>query len=283
MTFLVRPGRAAQLQESGLQVITPGGGFTVRPHAVTASSLGTSFDAILLTVKAFALAAALDDLAPAVGRDTMILPVLNGMSHVDRIVARFGKRALAGCVAKLATTLDDQERIVQLNPSAEIAYGEMDGEPTPRMQTLNDFMQNAGFDARLSPVIEREMWEKWILLATLGGTTCLMRGNVGQIVGAPDGREFVLEFLNEVVAIVKAVGIAPSEQFLMTAQSTLTAAGSSLTSSMYRDLQRGAPVEVEQILTDLLRRGQQAGIAAPLLAAASTNLSIYQQQLKALS
>jgi 2-dehydropantoate 2-reductase len=281
VTFLVRPKRAAELQKTGLHVISPRGSISLQPRLVSAGNLTMSFDAILLTVKAFALVAALDDLAPAVGSDTMILPVLNGMKHVDQIVERFGRRVLIGCAAKLATTLDDEGRIVQLNSSAAIAYGEMDGELTTRMRDLDAYMQNAGFEARLSSSIQREMWEKWILLATLGSVTCLMRGNIGQIVSAPGGREFVLDLFNEVVTIVRAVEIAPSEQFLTNARTMLTASGSSLTSSMYRDLEKGAPVEVEQILTDLLRRGQQAGIASRLLAAANTNLSIYAQQVMA--
>ena len=74
------------------------------------------------------------------------------------------------------------------------------------MKQLDVFMQGAGFDARLSPVIEREMWEKWVLLATIGGATCLMRGNIGEFEAAPGGADFVLRFFNEVVSVAKSVG-----------------------------------------------------------------------------
>src|SRR5262249_55178447 len=103
VTFLGRPTRAGQLRKDGLPIVSPHGDFTVEPRLVTAARVGGTYDAVLLTVKGFALAEALDDLAPAVGPDTMILPVLNGMKHVDALVARFGEKAVAGCVCKIAT------------------------------------------------------------------------------------------------------------------------------------------------------------------------------------
>jgi 2-dehydropantoate 2-reductase len=279
VTFLVRPRRAEQLRAGGLRIISPHGDITLTPKLVTAGHIEAPYDAILLTVKAFSLDAALDDLAPAVGPGTMILPVLNGMKHVDTIIQRFGSKALAGCACKVATIVDEQGRIVQLTKLQDLAYGEMDGSASDRIGRLDQAMQGAGFDARLSPVIAREMWEKWILLATLGGVTCLMRGTIGEIAAAPGGAAFALRFLEEVTAIIAAVGVAPSEPFMAATKAAVTQKGSALTSSMYRDLQKGSPVEAEQILGDLLARGQRAGIDTPLLAAAFTHLAVYQQRI----
>lgn len=279
VTFLVRTKRAQHLQQNGLQIISPFGDVTLRPKLVTAGNLAGPFDAVLLTVKAFSLDAALDDLGPAVGPDTIILPVLNGMKHVDTIIARFGENALVGCVCMVATMIDDDGRIVQLTKLQEMAYGEMSGNPSPRTDRLDEAMRGAGFDARLSRTIEREMWEKWILLATLGGITCLMRGNVGEIEAAPGGLDFSLRFLDEVTAVVNAVGKKPSEAFLTDTKAQLTAKGSTLTSSMYRDLQKGNPVEADQIIGDLAVRAHRAQVTAPLLAAAFTHLSIYQNRI----
>src|SRR5262249_26139928 len=157
------------------------------------------------------LEAALDDIAPAVGPSTMILPVLNGMRHVGLLTARFGGNAVLGGVCRIAAQLDSQGRVVQLSKFHDLAYGEMNGALSPRIEQLDAFMQNAGFDAKLSPSIEREMWEKWLMLATLGGTTCLMRGSVGEIVAAPGGSSFINQFLDEVAGIVAAVGVRPDE------------------------------------------------------------------------
>ena len=279
VTFLVRPARAAQLVADGLQIQSPHGDVTLAPQLVTADTIKGSFDAVLVTVKAFSLEQALDDFAPAVGPETMVLPVLNGMKHVNRLARRFGERAVVGCVCKVATVLDEQGRIVQLAPFHELVYGELNGIPSLRTDQLDSVMQGAGFDARLSQTIEREMWEKWVLLATMGGITCLMRGNVGEIETALGGLDFIHRFLDEVVSVVTAVGLPPSNDFIAKATAMLTEKGSSQTSSMYRDLQKGSPIEADQIIGDILARAQPAHVPTPLLAAAYTHLSVYQSRI----
>ena len=279
VTFLVRPARADHLRAHGLEIVSPHGNLTLRPQLVTAGGIKEPFDIVFLTVKAYSLEAALADLAPAVGPSTMILPVLNRMKHVDVLGARFGRKAVVGCACKVAAVVDEQGRIVQLSPLQQIVYGELDGSSSPRIIDLDAFMQGAGFETRLSMTIARDMWEKWILLATLGSVTCVMRGNVGEIEAASGGLEFVLRMFDEVVAIAKAAGTAPSEGFLVEAKATLTAKGSTFTSSMYRDLLKGRPIEADQIVGDLLVRGGRAGVATPLLAAAYTHLSVYQNRL----
>jgi 2-dehydropantoate 2-reductase len=279
VTFLVRPRRAAQLRESGLQIVSPHGNVTVRPKLVTAGEIEAPYDAVLLGVKAYSLDAAIDDFAAAVGPETTIIPTLNGMRHIDILEERFGKEPVAGGVCKVAATIDPDGRIVQLAQFQELAYGERDGSVSQRMERLHAFMQGAGFDARLSHSIEYEMWEKWTMLATLGGITCLMRGNIGEVVAAPGGASFILSFFDEVVSVASAVGEAPKPAFLEGARKTLTTPGSTQSPSMFRDLQQGSPIEADQIIGDLLARGTNAGIPTPLLAAAYAHLSVYQQRL----
>ena len=279
VTFLVRPARAAALRDKGLRIVSPYGDATLAPQLVTADAITQHFDAVLLTVKAFGLDAALEDMAPAVGPDTMILPVLNGMRHVDRLIERFGRRAVAGCVCKVATIVDAEGRIVQLNRLQDLAYGEMDGTRTDRIARLDAAMQGAGFPARLSPDIAAEMWEKWDMLAALGAITCLMRGPVGEVNAAPGGTAFILRLLDEVVAVVTAEGHPPRPAFLVEACKLLTDPTSTQTSSMYRDLQQGRPIEAEQIVGDMVARGARHQLAMPLLSAAFAHLSVYQAQL----
>lgn len=281
VTFLVRPARAAQLKEHGLEIVSPNGGFKLKPKLVTADALGQSFDAILLTVKAFALAPALADIAPAVGPETMILPVLNGMKHLDVLAQRFGPKPVLGGVCKIAATVDAQGRVVQLAKFHELSYGELSGEKSPRIAALDDFMQDAGFTAHASSAIIREMWEKWLFLASLGVITCLMRGTIGEVAKADGGKDFVRRLLGEITTIVKAAGIAPDPKFLTEIGTMLTAEGSPLTSSMYRDLQNGSEIEAGQIVGDLLTRGRSFGVETPLLAAAYANLCVYQNRLRA--
>ena len=275
VSFLVRPGRAAQLREHGLQITSPHGDVALQPGLVLANALGDRFDVVLLAVKSFALAAAMEDLAPAVGPHTMIVPLLNGMRHIDRLVARFGRAPVLGGVCRIAGDLTADGRIVQMTPMHDISYGERQGGRSGRVERLDALMQGAGFDARLSEAIEPEMWEKWVLLATFGGICCLMRGTVGEIQAQPGGQTFIDRFLGEVIAIVTALGHAPGAALEAFARRMFTHPGSMQTSSMYRDLQKGAPVEADQILGDLLARGQDAGVQAPLLNAACTQLAIY--------
>jgi 2-dehydropantoate 2-reductase len=277
VTFLVRPARGEHLRLNGLQIISPHGDVTIAPKLLLAGKIGAPFDAVLVAVKAFSLEAAINDLALAVGPETMILPVLNGMRHLNTLAARFGKNSVVGGVCKVATVVDDQGRVVQLTKLQELAYGEMSGDLSLRTERLDKEMQGAGFDARLSRTIEREMWEKWVLLATVGGITCLMRGNVGAIASAPGGVDFSLRFLDEVTAVVSAVGKKPNQAFLTETRALLTEKGSTMTSSMYRDLQKGAPLEAEQIIGDLIAHARPAGITTPLLDAAFAHLSIYQR------
>jgi 2-dehydropantoate 2-reductase len=281
VTFLVRPARAAQIREDGLTIISPHGDLHLKPKLVTADATAGPFEVILVTVKAFALAAALSDFAAAVGPETIILPVLNGMKHLDVLAERFGARAVIGGVCKIAATVDAQGQIVQLAKFHELAYGETDGKMSARIGALDRFMQDAGFDAHASTNIILEMWQKWLFLASLGVITCLMRGTIGEVAKAAGGKDFVRRLLDEITMIVKAADITPDPNFLAEIFASLTAEGSPLTSSMYRDLQRGSPIEADQIVGDLLARGQAHGVETPLLAAAYTHLRVYQNRLAA--
>ncbi|MDQ2801653.1 MAG: 2-dehydropantoate 2-reductase [Pseudomonadota bacterium] len=280
VTFLVRPARAEQLRRDGLQIVSPHGDAAIVPRLATAGRIDGTFDMILLTVKAYALDRAMEDFAPAVGPQSMIVPVLNGMRHIDALVGRFGDEAVLGGVCRVATMLDDQGRIVQLAEMQDLAYGERSGAMSPRLAALDAVMQGAGFKAWASPAILQDMWEKWVFLAALGAITCLMRGTVGQIEAAPGGADLARQALQECAAVPAASGYPPRDEFLARTRTALTTPGSPLASSMYRDLQRGNEVEADHIVGDLLARSRSFGLAAPILAAAFVNLSVYRSGLQ---
>jgi 2-dehydropantoate 2-reductase len=279
VTFLVRPARAKQLSQDGLRIISPHGDAVLSPKLISADKIDAPYDIIFLSVKAYALEAAMNDFAAAVGLETMIFPVLNGMRHIDILTKRFGEHAVIGGVCLVAAEIDHQGRIVQLADFQRLVYGERNGESTPRLKALDAMLQGAGFDARLSPEIMQAMWEKWVQLASLGAITCLMRGTIGEIVAAPGGAELSIDALNESVAVATACGQKPSEKVLSRHAAAMTAPGSLLTSSMYRDLRNGAPVEADQILGDFIERGSARGVTTPLLKAAFVNLRVYQDRL----
>jgi len=277
VTFLVLPKRAEQIQSQGLQILSPmHGDFTARPKTITAAQIASPYDVIFLSVKSYSLAAAIDDFAPAVGQQTEIIPVLNGMHHMDVLTQRFGDAVLGG-VCFVSTAIDSQGRIVQLADFQSLAYGELDGKKTSRIEAVHQEFSGAGFQASISTDILRDMWQKWVFLASLGAITCLLRGNVGEIVAAPGGAELCLSTLRECAAIASAYGYPMSETFLAEKSAQLTAPGSKLASSMYRDLTEHARVEADTILGDLVDRGRKHGVSAPIVQAAFVSLSIYQQ------
>jgi 2-dehydropantoate 2-reductase len=267
------------MHAKGLQILSPYGDLILHPKAITAEQIDIPYDLILLAVKSYALAGAMNDFAPAVGPETMILPVLNGMRHIDLLIARFGRNAILGGVCLVATEIDQEGRIQQLTNFQTITYGELDGQSTPCLQKVDDTLCGAGFDASGSNHIMHDMWQKWVLLAALGSITCLMRGNIGEIAAIPGGADRSLAVLRECTGIASACGYPPSDAFLGQQTVHFTAQGSKLASSMYRDLGKGAPVEADTIVGDLLERGRKYGLATPILQAAFVSLSIYQHRL----
>jgi 2-dehydropantoate 2-reductase len=278
VTFLVLPKRAELIRAQGLRILSPTyGDFTARPKTITAAQIVSPYDIILLSVKSYDLAAAIDDFAPAVGQQTVIIPVLNGMHHIDVLTQRFGEHAVLGGVCFVATEVDSQGRIIQLADFQSLTYGELDGKKTSRIGAVHQVFYGAGFDAAISGDILRDMWQKWVWLASLGAVTCLLRGNIDEIVAVPGGADLSLSALRECTAIARACGYPLSEAFLAEKSAQLTAPGSGLTSSMYRDLHKQARVEVDSILGDLIERGRKHSVFAPIVQAAFVGLTIYQQ------
>lgn len=279
VTFLVRERRAAQLRQTGLQVFGPTGDLTLTPNLLTAAALHAkpeSFDVVLLSTKAYSLEAAMNDFAPAVGEATMILPLLNGMNHLDVLIARFGETRVLGGSTRISADLDEQGRVHSFETLHDLNYGERNKSVTPRILALDALLRGAGFDAFLQPDIIAFMWNKWTILSALAATTCMMRGSIGEIARVPGGVETELAILAESTSIAAANGYAPPPEFLTACQKRFTDPASDLTASMYRDMTRGFPVEVEHILGELLQRGTAQGVETPLLRAAYVELSVYE-------
>ena len=282
VTFLVRPSRAQQLRSEGLRVLSPHGDLTLQPRTIAAKELDNPFDIIFLSVKALALDQAIEDMAPAVGPNTMIYPVLNGMRHIDTLIRRFGERPVLGGVCMVSTDLDEQGRIVQITPMQKLTYGELSGEITSRIRSLDETMRNAGFETELSPAITQAMWHKWVMIASLGLVTCLLDGPIGEINAVPDGEPTILRALDECAAVGAACGFPLPQPVAAFLRQAATTKDSKLTSSMYRDLKKGAPVEVDTILGDLLDHGRSHQVDTPLLQAGCVRLRVYQNSVKPL-
>jgi 2-dehydropantoate 2-reductase len=279
VTFLVRPSRAQQLQRDGLRIVSPQGNLTIKPQTITSDQIHAPYDVIFLSVKSFALDQAIADMSPAVGPGTMIYPALNGMRHIDILADRFGQHPVLGGVCMVSTELDPEGRIVQFNEMQTLTYGERNSQITPRIRQLDEAFRGAGFETELSSTIMQAMWQKWVGISTLGLVNCLFNGSLGEINAVPYGEETALQALDECASVAAACGYPTPKAFLENVRQRLTTKGSKLTASMYRDMQKGAKIEADAILGDLLEHSRSHQLNTPLLQAACVRLRIYQNSI----
>jgi 2-dehydropantoate 2-reductase len=273
VTFLVRPKRAEQLA-SGLFVRSPKGDVKIAaPKIVTEATLGEPFDLVLLSCKSYDLDSAMASFARAVAPATMVLPMLNGESHIDTLKKRFGAGAVLGGQCQISSTLDAQGHVIHLNEMQLLGFGELDGTRSARIEAVNENLSGANFEAQLSTHILQDMWEKWMFIATLAGITCLMRAALGDIATA-GGTDIALALFEECSAIAAKNGYAPHPVIGEQIRKMLTAPGSTLTASMLRDVESHGKTEHEHVLGDLFARGQ--GTRAPVLEICLAHMRAYE-------
>lgn len=262
VTFLVRPGRAQELDRHGLVVRSPLGNidYPAPPH-VASQELDTPYDLIVLSCKAYDLDVAMDSFAAAVGPNTSILPLLNGMAHLDRLATRFSKSNVLGGQCLISLDRDASGTIIHLNETNQLTFGELDGQSTARVQQLAKALKGAGFEANLSLNILQDMWEKWCFIATGAGITGSMRAAIGDVLVA-GGEPLILQLLEECAAVAQKAGFALRPEVHERFVKMLTMPGSKMTASMLRDVERGAAIEVEHVLGDLVARRDADGVGA---------------------
>jgi 2-dehydropantoate 2-reductase len=279
VTFLVRPRRAAELAAAGLVIRSPHGDVTLKnPPTVQADRLADKFDVVLLSCKAFDLEGAIKSFAPAVGPQTAIIPMLNGMRHLDVLDAKFGGDRVLGGLCAIAATLNDKREVVQLQPMQSLTFGERDGKMSDRIRAIAEVFASGNFGSVASDTIVQDMWEKWVFLASVAASTCLMRTSIGNILASPGGKDFILGMLDECSAIATAQGYAPRAPFLERTHGMLTAEGSQMTASMFRDIKAAGQVEADHVIGDLIARGDAAKVPVPKLRIAYTHLKAYEKQ-----
>ena len=214
----------------------------------------------------------MEAVAPAIGALTAIVPLLNGVRHLEALDARFGAEKVLGGWCAISATLDADGTVRQLADMQSLRFGEREGGISARAAAIEEMMQGANMEGRATGIILQEMWEKWFRLAALAGVACLMRASVGVISAEPGGPEFTEGILQECAAISGACGFAPRPDSYEHARTTLLEPGSPFTASMLRDVEAGRRVEAEHVLGDLWQRGADRGVTAPLLGLALLHL-----------
>ncbi|MDB6042801.1 MAG: 2-dehydropantoate 2-reductase [Gammaproteobacteria bacterium] len=273
VTFLVRPKRAAQLA-SGLFVRSPQGNVHIAaPRIVTEAALREPFDLILLSCKAFDLDTAMDSFARAVGPHSLVLPLLNGLAHIGKLQSRFGSDSILGGQCQISTTLDEAGRVIHLNETHTLGFGELDGARTERIEAVKATLVTGKFAAALSRNILQEMWEKWLFIATMAGITCLMRASLGDI-ETGGGQGVALSLFDECAAVAAGNGHGPRAGIQERIKAMLTAPGSTLTASMLRDVEARKKTEHEHILGDF--RARAGGLGTPVLEICLAHMRAYE-------
>jgi 2-dehydropantoate 2-reductase len=276
VTFLVRPARREAMERDGLVIKSTKGDITQKVKTVLMGGDGGPYDLVLLTPKAYDLDSAIEAIAPAVGADTTVVPLLNGMRHLDVLDARFGKAKVVGGLARVGVAMSVEGTILHTSPFAAISFGERDGQPPRKaLVELDAAIKKSGIDGGLHPDIVQDLWDKWIMLCSLAATCCLMRGASGDILEAEEGMAIMLETVEECRKVAAAAGHDPGEKGIQTIRSFLTVKGSRFTASMLHDLEKGAMVEADHAVGDLIGRAKKAGISTPNLRLAYAHLQVY--------
>jgi 2-dehydropantoate 2-reductase len=276
VTFLVREKRCEQIRAAGLVIESPLGNARLDVKTVTAAELARGYDLVLLTCKAYDLDAAMDAIAPAMDGRCAVVPLLNGIEHLERLDARFGRPAVMGGTCQINAALGRDGVVHHLDPLSRMLFGERDRSVTSRAQALADALSATIVEWKLSDDIEQDLWEKIVFLAALAATNCLFRANVGEIVAAPGGTDAILRALEANLAIATRAGHAPRPAAIEFARSRLTTPGGKQSASMLRDLEAGGRVESEQIVGFMLRKTREYGVDDRVLSMAYTHLKAYE-------
>ncbi|MFA5956869.1 ketopantoate reductase family protein [Hyphomicrobium sp.] len=280
VTFLVRPKRRDQLARDGIKIESADGDLQTSVKAITQEEIRTPFDAIIVSAKAYDLDGAIATIRPAVGETSLVLPLLNGMKHLDALDTAFGSARVLGGTCHISAMLAEDGTIRQFGQLASLTLGPRFAEQKVGTLKLHEAL-TIGIEARYSDTIVAAMWEKWFFLATFAAATCLMRAPVGDIVRAAHGAEFMNNLLNECIAVATVNGYPPQAAAVDFARTFLLDPESTLSASMLRDIQRGGRIEADQIVGDMISRGHERAIATPLLDMAYLNLLAYQNHLAA--
>jgi 2-dehydropantoate 2-reductase len=277
--FLVRPERAEALTRDGLRVRTSRGDLHAPANALLAIPPAYACDLVILSCKAYDLDSAIEVIGPAMAGNTLLLPLLNGLRHLDTLDQAFGADKVLGGLCHISVALESDGSIRRVGTLDRLSFGSRPGLPEiPESIRLG--LQEMNAETLYSEDILGAMWNKFTMLSALAGITCLMRASIGQIVAVPGGADIVRQLYLECCEVARHSGFVPSGDEAEQALRILTAEHSPLKASMLRDLERGHRTEVEHVVGDMLARARAIPIDAPLLGAACTHLRVHEATLQ---
>lgn len=282
VTFLVREARRRILAENGLRIASPYGNTKLAVKTTLAAEVEAPFDVVLLACKAYDLDDAIASIRKAVGPNTLVLPVLNGVAHIDRLNDAFGPERVFGGVAKIQSTVEADGTVRHFNEWRFLTFGEQAGGSSPRATSVADSFQNAtGVVVEAVPDIMPRMWEKLVHICTAAAMTSLMRANIGEIARTPEGATIFTALLDTVAEVAARSGFPPSADFVKTYKAMFTDKSSPYATSLLRDIEAGNRTEGEHIIGYVLKRAREAGVEDQTLRLAHTHIKAYEERMKA--
>ena len=264
VTFIARGGHFDAIKQNGLTLI--GDTTTHKNFRVAVTNCCTEMDfvdVVLFCVKLYDIESAANQIRPLVGPDTMVISVLNGVDGPERIENVIGPGHTIGGAAYASAMIDEPGVIRFKSTGGRLKIGELDGSFSSRLKAFKTICDNTEFECELTDNIVGGLWEKFILLATNSGLSCLCRRPVGEIYNDPDLLGLAKELMAEVrtLAIRKGISIDPNiiDKSVAWSQSLPP----DLYASMYHDLVAGKRMEVEGMSGHVIQLGRELGVKTP--------------------
>ncbi|WP_308315261.1 ketopantoate reductase family protein [Bacillus sp. UMB0893] len=276
VAFLVREKRAAQLADNRLKVKSVHGDVDIDPKTRLATQKDETYDLILLSVKSYHLKNVIKEINPFVGDHTLILPLLNGYSHLDALQETFSKERVIGGLCFIETTLDQEGSIVQTSPIHELVYGAITESQADSVKKLEALFSGTKATIHKSDTIITDMWHKYMFIAGLSGVTTLFRSPIGPIRENEYGLAAIENLFFEIGRIMRAAGapIADNVEEIQINKIHNMTAG--MKSSMQRDMEKEFEVEADHLQGYLLEMAKLHSIDAPILSMVYANLKMYE-------
>jgi 2-dehydropantoate 2-reductase len=275
--FIARGKHLEAMRQSGLRIEGPEPLHVRSVRATDRPAEVGVVDLVMLCVKLWDTEQAIQQIRPIVGPGTTVISFQNGVLKDQYLRAAFDERHLMGGVGYVATTIDSPGVIRQTGPMQRLIFGEFDGSRSARGEALLAAATAGGINAVLSDDIVREIWQKYVFLVGLSGTTTTMRTTIGPIRTNPQTRAFLADVMAEVVAVGRAHGVRLPEDYVQAAMQRADTVAEDMTSSMHHDLERGNPLEVRWLSGGVVELGRAKGIATPLNRAIADILALRAQ------
>lgn len=265
VTFIARGAHLTAMRQNGLRVESPLDDLHVaNPQATDDPATIGPVDLVLFSVKLWDTEVAARAVAPLIGPDTGVISFQNGV-HKDEVLRRvLGERAVMGGVSYIAATIGEPGLIRHAGKMQKLVFGEYGGQHSSRAKAFLDACLSSGIEAELNADIRRAIWEKFVFLVGLSGTTTTIRKSIGPIRSHPQTRALLLDAMREVVAVGRAQGVALAEDFADNRLTFCDSLPAEMTSSMHHDLERGNRLEVQWLSGDVAERGREMQIPTPV-------------------